>query len=99
MASMADVRDELDGEAIEQLLVSSYPDLALLLRRTASLHAWQPSAVGDHVLRQLSAAVADVLQRRLSPDDANQAMEPVIAQTTAWLAGQRQQLGRDGTRT
>lgn len=77
----------LDGDErdLERELVEGYPELALLLRRTATMHAWQPSAVGDAVLRRLAGAVAVVLERRLSPAEADQVVGEVVAETRRWL--------------
>jgi hypothetical protein len=97
--------DEDTGQAgrqrerdLERELVENYPDLALLLRRTAQMHAWQPSEVGDRVLRRLAEAVATVLERRLPPDEADAFMAPVLAATQTWLATGRDEHGRAGTR-
>jgi hypothetical protein len=83
---------------IERELVDSYPDLALLLRRAATLHAWQPSTVGDQVLRRLAAAVAVVLERRMSADEAERYLAEISAETQQWLGEQRRRHGQSGTR-
>jgi hypothetical protein len=96
-------RVETLGEAgserdLERELVERYPDLALLLRRAATMHAWQPSRVGERVLRRLAGAVALVLERRLPADEAERFMAEVAAETQGWLDDQRRDRGRTGTR-
>ena len=83
---------------LERELLEDYPDLALLLRRAATMHRWQPSGVGEEMLRQLAGAVAHVLEHRLPPDEAN----VYVAAITGDLQGRLRQLqrehGRLGTR-
>ena len=84
-----------EGERdLERELVENYPDLALLLRRAAQMHAWQPSAVGERLLRHLAAAVAEVLERRMPPDQADAFMAEVIAETQQWIRDRRAEQGR-----
>jgi hypothetical protein len=92
---MAETGGERD---LERELVERYPDLALLLRRTATMHAWQPSRVGEQVLRRLAGAVALVLERRMPADEADRFMAEVVAETQGWLDDQRRDRGRSGTR-
>lgn len=83
---------------LERELVENYPDLAMLLRWTAEMDAWQPSAVGEAVLRRLAGAVALVLEQRLSPDEARLVVAEVVTETQAWLQERRRSLGQSGTR-
>jgi hypothetical protein len=84
---------------LERELLDGYPGLAQLLTRTATLLAWQPSAVGEQVLRRLAAAVAEVLDRRLDPEQADVHVADAVAATRAWLAAQRDEHGHAGTRS
>jgi hypothetical protein len=86
------------GRDLERELLEGYPELALLLRWTAEMHAWQPSGVGEQVLRRLAAAVAYVLEARLPADEAESFMAETVAETRAWLAERRRGHGRLGTR-
>ena len=81
---------------LERELLENYPELALLLRRAAQMHAWQPSAVGERLLRHLAAAVAEVLDRRMSPNQADAFMAEVIAETRQWIRDRRAEQGREG---
>lgn len=92
---MGDGADERD---LERELVENYPELALLLRRVATMHAWQPSPVGEQVLRRLAGAVAEVLTRRLPASEAEPLIGAVVAETQRWLDGLRRQRGQTGTR-
>ena len=76
---------------LERQLLEDYPDLALLLRRAATMHLWQPSGVGEDLLRQLAGAVAYVLEHRLPPDEAN----AYVAEIAGDLQGRLRELQRD----
>ena len=86
------------GRELERELVENYPDLALLLRRTAQMHAWQPSVAGEQVLRRLAEGVAIVLEQRLPSEEAEAYMAGVIAETQAWLGEQQHEQGQSGRR-
>jgi hypothetical protein len=86
------------GRDLERELVEQYPDLALLLRRTAQLHAWRPSALGEQVLRRLAGAVAVVIEQQVAPAEAEAYVAAVMEETQRWLEEQRRAHGRQGTR-
>jgi hypothetical protein len=90
--------DDAGERDLERELVEHYPELALLLRRTATLHAWQPSPVGEQVLRRLASAVAVVVERRLPAGEAERVISEVVAETQRWLDELRRQRGQTGTR-
>jgi hypothetical protein len=83
---------------LERELLDDYPQLAQLLRWTAELDAWQPSAVGEAVLRRLAGAVAVVLAARLAPAEADTYLAEVVAETQAWLNERRRAFGLTGER-
>lgn len=83
---------------LERELVDNYPDLALLLQQVAQLHAWQPSPVGDQLLRRLARAVAIILEARMPPAAAAEFAADVIAETRGWLSTRQREQGQSGTR-
>jgi hypothetical protein len=84
---------------LERELLEDYPDLALLLRRAATMHRWQPSGVGEELLRQLAGAVAYVLEHRLPPDAANAYVAEIAADLQRQLHALQREHGRLGTRS
>jgi hypothetical protein len=62
------------------------------------MHAWQPSALGEQVLRRLVRAVAVVLEQRLAPEEADRFVAGVMDETRVWLEAQRRDHGQRGTR-
>lgn len=82
------------GRDLERELLEHYPELALLLRRAATLQAWQPSRTGDAALRRLAGAVAHVLEQRLSSAEAGVYMAEVMADLQRWLRQSQQEHGR-----
>ena len=83
---------------LERQLFEDYPDLALLLRRAATMHLWQPSGVGEEMLRQLAGAVAYVLEHRLPPDEANAYIADMAGDLQGRLRDLQREHGRLGTR-
>jgi hypothetical protein len=70
----------------------------LLLSRAATLLSWQPSETGEQALRRLAAAVAHVLDNRLSREEADAYMAGHIAEMQTWLQLRRREQGQDSTR-
>lgn len=85
------------GRDLERELREDYPELALLLRRAATLQAWQPSRTGEAALRRLAGAVAHVLEQRLSSAEADAYMAEVTADLQSWLRQAQQAHSRRST--